>query len=154
MLAKSTILLLTIFFTAGTCFPPPLAMLLSLSPQQRQQFVKLIDDSLAKSELRNDPQIKAMRSLMGSFVDDTSAKNVDLNSLLRLLGVGLNLGGLNVGFAGPEVSVNSPLGRIGCGFLREPASGNNGQRPGGPFGSNSNNGVGGEDEVDDLRRLG
>lgn len=126
-------------------------MFMSMSPQQRQKLVQIIDDALAKSELRSDPQVKTLRTMMGRFSGDINAKNVDLNSLLRLLGIGLNLGGVNVGFSGPEVSVNSPLGRIGCGFLREPspAAGHNWQKPETFTVGNTN----GEDEVDDLKRL-
>lgn len=120
---------------------------MSLNPQQRGKLLQVVDNAIAKSDLKDDPEIKAIRSIMARFRGDTSAKNIDLGSLLRVFGIGLDLGGVNVGFSGPEVSVNSPLGRIGCGFLRGTASsssaGNNSQKPS----------VGGEDEVDDLKRL-
>ena len=105
-----------------------------IDPQLREKVLRIVDQALANSELRDDPQVRTLRQRVAQFRAG-SGKNgrfVDFGNILQLLGVGFEMGGSN----GPAVSMNSPLGRIGCGFVdatRRPAPS--------------------LDEVDDLRKM-
>lgn len=108
---KVLILCLITMSPPGRCFPPSSG----LDPQLREKVLRIVDQALASSELRDDPQVRTLRQRVAQFsrAGGKSGRFVDFGNILQLLGVGFEMGGSN----GPAISMNSPLGRVGCGFV-------------------------------------
>ncbi|KAL1397880.1 hypothetical protein pipiens_009408 [Culex pipiens pipiens] len=65
-----------------------------LDPQLREKVLRVVDQALASSELRDDPQVRTLRQRVAQFsrAGGKSGRFVDFGNILQLLGVGFEMG--------------------------------------------------------------